>query len=113
MVSPEPSVLRARLPFGRALAGRGFRVLLHDYGATADPAADVALAAAKLRSPVLFVTARDDLLVGRPGRRLRPRPRRRVGRGAPPGPPGPRAPRDAQIRSMLAPSCRSRSSMRS
>jgi pimeloyl-ACP methyl ester carboxylesterase len=111
--------LCAWLPFGRALAGRGFRVLLHDYGATADPAADVALAAAKLRSlgagavllvgasegakasllaaitlrpapdgvvslsaertlrgtdllpavaklraPVLFVTARDDLLVG-------------------------------------------------
>jgi pimeloyl-ACP methyl ester carboxylesterase len=38
------------LPFGKALAGRGFRVLLYDYGATADPAGDVALAATKLRS---------------------------------------------------------------
>jgi pimeloyl-ACP methyl ester carboxylesterase len=38
------------LPFGKVLADRGFRVLLHDYGATADPAGDVALAADKLRS---------------------------------------------------------------
>jgi hypothetical protein len=38
------------LPFGKVLAERGFRVLLYDYGATADPAGDVALAAGKLRS---------------------------------------------------------------
>jgi dienelactone hydrolase len=38
------------LPFGTKLASSGFRVLLHDYGATADPQGDVALAAAKLRS---------------------------------------------------------------
>jgi pimeloyl-ACP methyl ester carboxylesterase len=111
--------LCAWLPFGRALAAKGFRVLLYDYGAAADPAGDVALAAGKLHSlgatsvllvgasegakasllaattldpppaalvslsaertlqgtdvlpaaaklavPVLFVTARDDLLVG-------------------------------------------------
>ena len=38
------------LPFGKVLAERGFRVLLYDYGAATDPAGDVALAAAKLRS---------------------------------------------------------------
>jgi pimeloyl-ACP methyl ester carboxylesterase len=38
------------LPFGKVLAERGFRVLLYDYGVSADPAGDVALAAAKLRS---------------------------------------------------------------
>jgi hypothetical protein len=38
------------LPFGKVLATEGFRVLLYDYGATADPVKDVALAAAKLRS---------------------------------------------------------------
>src|SRR6266496_1649665 len=38
------------LGFGRKLAARGFRVLLYDYGAAVDPAADVALAAARLRS---------------------------------------------------------------
>jgi pimeloyl-ACP methyl ester carboxylesterase len=113
------------LPFGRKLASSGFRVLLYDYGAAADPQGDVALAAAKLRSfgagaivlmgasegakaslvaattmrpsplamvslsaertlrgtdvvpaaaklaaPVLFVTARDDSLVGDATRRL-------------------------------------------
>src|SRR6266571_2112715 len=38
------------LPFGKVLAERGFRVLLYDYGLSAEPAGDVALAAAKLRS---------------------------------------------------------------
>jgi len=38
------------LGFGRKLVARGFRVLLYDYGAAVDPAADVALAAAELRS---------------------------------------------------------------
>src|SRR5262245_14976358 len=38
------------LPFGRVLAGHGFRVLLYDYGAATNPIGDVALAAAKLRS---------------------------------------------------------------
>jgi pimeloyl-ACP methyl ester carboxylesterase len=38
------------LPFGKLLATQGFRVMLYDYGATADPVKDVALAAAKLRS---------------------------------------------------------------
>jgi dienelactone hydrolase len=38
------------LPFGKRLASSGFRVLLYDYGATADPEGDVELAAAKLRS---------------------------------------------------------------
>ena len=38
------------LPFGTKLVSSGFRVLLYDYGATADPQGDVALAAAKLRS---------------------------------------------------------------
>jgi pimeloyl-ACP methyl ester carboxylesterase len=42
--------LCAWLPFGRALAAKGFRVLLYDYGAAAEPAQDVALAAGKLRS---------------------------------------------------------------
>jgi pimeloyl-ACP methyl ester carboxylesterase len=48
------------LGFGGALAARGFRVLLYDYGAAADPAGDVALAAAKLRS----LGAETMLLVG-------------------------------------------------
>jgi pimeloyl-ACP methyl ester carboxylesterase len=38
------------LPFAKQLATQGFRVMLYDYGATADPVQDVALAAAKLRS---------------------------------------------------------------
>jgi pimeloyl-ACP methyl ester carboxylesterase len=37
------------LPFARTLAARGFRVLVYDYGITADPAGDVAKAAATLR----------------------------------------------------------------
>jgi pimeloyl-ACP methyl ester carboxylesterase len=37
------------LPFARMLAARGFRVLVYDYGITADPAGDVAKAAATLR----------------------------------------------------------------
>jgi pimeloyl-ACP methyl ester carboxylesterase len=52
--------LCAWLPFGRTLAAKGFRVLLYDYGAAADPAEDVALAADKLRS----LGASNVLLVG-------------------------------------------------
>jgi pimeloyl-ACP methyl ester carboxylesterase len=52
--------LCAWLPFGRALAAKGFRVLLYDYGAAAEPAQDVALAAGKLRS----LGATSVLLVG-------------------------------------------------
>ena len=37
------------LPFAKTLAARGFRALVYDYGTTADPAGDVAKAAAKLR----------------------------------------------------------------
>ncbi|HEX8857705.1 MAG TPA: alpha/beta hydrolase [Actinomycetes bacterium] len=52
--------LCAWLPFGRALAAKGFRVLLYDYGAAGEPAQDVALAAGKLRS----LGATSVLLVG-------------------------------------------------
>jgi pimeloyl-ACP methyl ester carboxylesterase len=52
--------LCAWLPFGRVLAAKGFRVLLYDYGAAAEPAQDVALAAGKLRS----LGATSVLLVG-------------------------------------------------
>jgi pimeloyl-ACP methyl ester carboxylesterase len=52
--------LCAWLPFGRRLAAKGFRVLLYDYGAAAEPAQDVALAAGKLRS----LGASSVLLVG-------------------------------------------------
>jgi hypothetical protein len=37
------------LPFAKTLAARGFRALVYNYGLTADPAGDVAKAAAKLR----------------------------------------------------------------
>jgi hypothetical protein len=37
------------LPFAKTLAAQGFRVLVYDYGITADPADDVAKAAATLR----------------------------------------------------------------
>jgi hypothetical protein len=37
------------LPFAKVLAARGFRVLVYDYGITANPASDVARAAAVLR----------------------------------------------------------------
>jgi len=48
------------LPFGKTLAARGLQVLLYDYGATADPEKDVALAAAKLRT----LGARTVFLIG-------------------------------------------------
>jgi pimeloyl-ACP methyl ester carboxylesterase len=41
--------LCAWLPFARTLAGRGFRVLVYDYGLTGNPAGDVAQATASLR----------------------------------------------------------------